>query len=103
MSNEFQFKILNDKIVSLSKEKGQLVHDLTTTERNEQAELDRVRKEFNIRTSNIRSRQLVVDSDLLNQKRNLESLERRLMIEQDKKDFELAQRKADEEMRRRLR
>lgn len=102
MSNDFELKTLNDKILSLAKEKDQLAHDIITAERNEQMELDKVRRDFSILVSNIKSRQSNVERELSNQKRNLESLERRRQIEQNKKDFEETEKRNHEEMRRRL-
>ena len=103
MSSEFELKILKDKITALATEKEQLVHSLTLTEREEQAELEKVNREFSIRASTIKGRQRSVDSELINTQRTLDSLERRIQVEQKKKEAEEVQRKANDDMRRRLR
>lgn len=93
MSNDFELKNLKDKIVSLTQEQSQLTNDSVKAKRDEQMELDQIRRNFSILVTKLENRLAEVKRELANTKRSLESLEHKIEHEQTRAQEEEARRK----------
>lgn len=70
----------------LHKEQEQLTHSLMQARRNEQQDLERVRRDYNIRINSIENRQAVISKELKDYERGLERLERLIKEEKEQAD-----------------
>ena len=81
MSHDFELKRLTEKIHDLHKEQEQLTHSLMRARRDEQYELERVRREFNVRVNMMETRQEGIQKDLRDYERKYEALQRQMLQE----------------------
>lgn len=101
MSHDHQLKRITDKITELQAEQERLVHASMRNRREEQYELDRVRRDFTARTNAITHRQESLTKELRDKKREQERIERMIQDDQDKAAEE--ERLAEEERERKNR
>lgn len=81
MSYNFELKRLTEKIHDLHREQEQLTHNLMRTRRDEQFELERVRREFNVKVNMMENRQGEIQKDLRDNERKYEALQRKMLEE----------------------
>jgi hypothetical protein len=85
MSHDFELKRLTDKIKKIAEEQTKTNHQIQRARREEQMELDYIRRRFNSLTHALETKQRKQVKDMTNYERQLTNLQRRL---QDKKDEE---------------
>jgi hypothetical protein len=76
MSHEHQLKRIREKLKELKQEQERLLHALMRNRREEQFELDRVRREFTARNNAITGRQEAIQGELRDKQREQERIER---------------------------
>ena len=102
MSHEFEIKRVEDKLKELRKEQEHITHNLMRTRRDEEYDLDRVRREYITRINAMEARQIAIEKEVKDRVRELERLERYQRQEEEQQAEE--EREARENrMRQRLR
>jgi len=101
MADDFKLGRIGDIIKKLRQEQEQLRFSLTKLQRNEQAELERVRREFKTQIYNVETRQNTIISELRQREKEYKQLEIEVNQQKLAEDAE-KKRLADEEKRRRL-
>lgn len=101
MSDQFKLTRIGDIIKRLKQEQDQLKFALTKLQRNEQSEIERIRREFKTQTYNIETRQTAIISELRTREKEFTQIEAEVN-QQITREAEEKKRLADEERRRRL-
>lgn len=102
MSYDFELQRTKDKIEDLRKEQEQLTHNLMRTRRDEQYDLDRIRREYVTRINAMETRQIALEKEIKDRGRELERLERMKEKEEEEAAAEANQAR-EEKLRNRLR
>lgn len=101
MAEDFKLGRIGDIIKKLRQEQEQLRFSLTKLQRNEQAELERVRREFKTQIYNVETRQNTIISELRQRDKEYKQIEIEVNQQKLAEDAE-KKRLAEEEKRRRL-
>lgn len=101
MADDFKLGRIGDIIKKLKQEQEQLRFSLTKLQRNEQAELERVRREFKTQIYNVETRQNTIISELRQREKEYKQIEIEVNQQRLAEDAE-KRRLAEEEKRRRL-
>lgn len=101
MSDQFKLTRIGDIIKRLKQEQDQLKFALTKLQRNEQSEIERIKREFKTQTYNIETRQTTIISELRTREKEFTQIEAEVN-QQITREAEEKKRLADEERRRRL-
>lgn len=101
MSDQFKLTRIGDIIKRLKQEQDQLKFALTKLQRNEQSEIERIKREFKTQTYNIETRQTAIISELRTREKEFTQIEAEVN-QQITREAEEKKRLADEERRRRL-
>ncbi|MEN9922269.1 MAG: hypothetical protein RL097_546 [Candidatus Parcubacteria bacterium] len=77
MARDYELNRISVQIEQLSREQEQLYHAITKTKRDEQFELDRIRRDYAIKIASMESRQQEIMRELLAKRKDYERTEQR--------------------------
>ncbi len=77
MARDYELNRISVQIEQLSREQEQLYHAITKTKRDEQFELDRIRRDYAIKIASMENRQQEIMRELLAKRKEYERTEQR--------------------------
>lgn len=101
MADDFKLSRIGDIIKRLHQEQEQLRFSQTKLERNEQAEIERIKREYRTQIYNLETRQNNILNELRQREKEYKQLETEVNQQKLREEAE-KKRLADEERRRRL-
>jgi len=83
MAHDFELRRLTDKLKKLTEEQTRVNHQILKSRRDEQNELDYIRRRFNSQIHSLEEKQRRITKETANYERQLANLERDIQDEKD--------------------
>ena len=86
MAHDFELRRLTDKLKKLSEEQTRVNHQILKSRRDEQSELEYIRRRFNAQIHSLEEKQHRIAKEMNTHERQLSNLEQNIQDEKDEKD-----------------
>ena len=86
MANDFELRRLTDKLKKLTEEQTRINHQILKSRRDEQSELDYIRRRFNSQIHSLEEKQQRVAKEMKTHERQLNNLEQNIQDDKDEAD-----------------
>ena len=88
MAHDFELRRLTDKLKKLTEDQTRVNHQILKSRRDEQSELDHVRRRFNNQIHNLEAKQNKIAKDMVAHERHLFALQKKMQSDKDDEEEE---------------